>query len=120
MGDSPTKGNLLLDAQIVCQLHQSGLLGTLPYMSPEQVRGTPSDPRSDLFSLGVVLYQMACGRLPFASDSPAELISRILRDRPEPLADAPQALRSAALQAGFAHNDVRTLLARAVAAAIEA
>ena len=61
------------------------LLGTVPYMSPEQLRGEPVDERSDVFSFGILLYQMATGRRPFAGDSPAELISALLRDTPPPV-----------------------------------
>jgi TolB-like protein/cytochrome c-type biogenesis protein CcmH/NrfG/predicted Ser/Thr protein kinase len=73
------------------------LVGTLPYMAPEVARGLPADPRSDVFSLGVVLYQMVTGRRPFTGDSPADLLSTILRDAPPPLGelrpDLPEPLR---------------------------
>jgi len=62
------------------------VLGTLLYMAPEQVRGEVVDARSDLFSLGIMLYELATGRRPFAGGSPAEVASSILRDTPEPLA----------------------------------
>ena len=61
------------------------VIGTAPYMAPEQIRGSPADERSDIFSLGVVLYQMATGRHPFRTESQADLLSSILRDDPPSL-----------------------------------
>jgi eukaryotic-like serine/threonine-protein kinase len=58
------------------------LLGTVSYMSPEQVRGKTVDHRSDIFSLGVVLYEMATGARAFQRETPAETMSTILRDDP--------------------------------------
>jgi serine/threonine protein kinase/TolB-like protein len=60
------------------------VLGTVGYMSPEQVRGEPVDERSDLFSLGLVLYEMAVGRRAFDGRTSADLMSGILRDSPTP------------------------------------
>jgi len=67
-------------------LTQEGVvMGTVPYMSPEQVRGERVDARSDLFSLGAILYEMASGRRPFHGVSSVDLMSAIVRDAPEPL-----------------------------------
>jgi Tol biopolymer transport system component len=58
------------------------VIGTVGYMSPEQVRGQPVDHRSDLFSLGTVMYEMVTAEHPFRSDSPADTMSSILREDP--------------------------------------
>ena len=68
---------------------QAGMvMGTPAYMSPEQTSGRPLDHRTDIFSLGVLLHEMATGRRPFDGSSSAELISAILRDNPPPVTDA--------------------------------
>ena len=66
-------------------------LGTANYMAPERILQLPLDPRSDLFSLGVVIYEMATGRLPFAGASPSETVTNVLEKEPAPLTTlAPQ------------------------------
>jgi serine/threonine protein kinase len=68
------------------------VMGTPRYMSPEQARGERVDVRTDIFSLGVMLYEMAAGRTPFAGTTTNEVIAAILRDSPPPLAEcAPDA-----------------------------
>jgi Tol biopolymer transport system component len=63
------------------------VLGTVGYMSPEQVRGDPADSRSDVFAFGSVLYEMFAGRRPFVGESPAEVMTAILRVDPLELAE---------------------------------
>jgi eukaryotic-like serine/threonine-protein kinase len=62
------------------------VFGTVGYMSPEQVRGEPADHRSDIFSLGCVLYEMLARQRPFRGDTAPEVFAAILRDQPRDLA----------------------------------
>ncbi|MFQ5473545.1 MAG: tetratricopeptide repeat protein, partial [Dehalococcoidia bacterium] len=62
------------------------VLGTVPYMSPEQARGDNVDFRSDQFALGSILYELATGKLPFQRESVPQTMSAIIEDEPEPLA----------------------------------
>ncbi len=72
------------------------VMGTVSYMSPEQAQGIAIDSRTDIFSLGVVAYEMIAGRVPFEGATPSEVIVAILRKRPLPMAryapDVPQEL----------------------------
>ena len=70
------------------------ILGTVAYMSPEQAEGRAIDGRSDLFSLGVVLYEMATGQRPFAGDTNLSILSSILKDTPRSVTDIKPALPS--------------------------
>ena len=71
---------------------EGDVLGTLPYMSPEQVRGRAVDHRSDIFSLGTVLYEMVTGRRPFGGKSTAALASSILSDAPSSVTELREGL----------------------------
>ncbi|HEU4333875.1 MAG TPA: serine/threonine-protein kinase, partial [Candidatus Eisenbacteria bacterium] len=61
------------------------VMGTVPYMAPEQLRGVAVDERADLFAFGVMLYELLAGRRPFDGGSSPDLISAILRDEPPPI-----------------------------------
>ncbi len=68
------------------KLTKTGMtLGTAAYMSPEQARGEEADQRSDIWSLGIVLYEMISGRVPFGADYEQALVYSILNEPPEPL-----------------------------------
>jgi serine/threonine protein kinase/Flp pilus assembly protein TadD len=64
------------------------VMGTVAYMSPEQVRGQPADARSDIFALGCVIYEMVTGKRPFAGDTNADMMASILQQTPLALTDS--------------------------------
>lgn len=67
---------------------RGAILGTLHYMAPEQLEGREADPRSDIWALGAVLYEMVTGQMAFAGESPAGVVGAILKDRPLPLSSS--------------------------------
>ncbi|MFW9816858.1 MAG: serine/threonine-protein kinase, partial [Candidatus Thorarchaeota archaeon] len=72
-------------ATVTSPLSEPGqMLGTVQYMSPEQIRCEALDPRTDLFSLGIILYELATGTRPFTGRTLPDISSAILRDNPEP------------------------------------
>ncbi|HUJ13444.1 MAG TPA: serine/threonine-protein kinase [Thermoanaerobaculia bacterium] len=72
------------DVPMTIETATGQFFGTLHYLSPEQARGQPADERSDLFSVGVVFYQMATGHLPFDSDVPLMVLEKVRDAEPEP------------------------------------
>src|SRR6185295_17180981 len=74
------------------------LAGTIAYMSPEQALGRDVDGRSDVFSLGIVLYELLAGRRPFDGANPMETFHAILHEPPPPLDEVPPALQRVVLR----------------------
>jgi Tol biopolymer transport system component len=68
------------------------IVGTVAYMSPEQASGTAVDHRSDLFSIGIILYELATGQRPFRGDSSVSVLAAILKDTPQPVSEVKPAL----------------------------
>jgi len=99
-------------------------LGTVSYMSPEQIRGQPIDARSDLFSLGVVIYEMLSGKRPFQRETAAETMTAILREEPPDLSETnrsvPAALENVVRHCLEKEPESRFQSARDVVFAIEA
>jgi serine/threonine protein kinase len=74
------------EALLLVETNLGSVLGTVRYMSPEQACGAQIDKSTDIWSLGVVLYEMVTGHLPFTGDTPREVMSSILEKEPRPLA----------------------------------
>jgi serine/threonine protein kinase len=95
----------------------------LPYVAPEVLMGRGLDPRADIFTIGVLSYQMATGKLPFRAATLPELLGQMLRARPAPLSsvdsDVPEAASATILRALLPEPEARFAGAREFAAAIE-
>src|SRR5215471_5730065 len=74
------------EAVLLVETNLGSVLGTVRYMSPEQACGAPVDKRTDIWSLGVVFYEMVTGHTPFIGDTPREVMSSIVEKEPPPLA----------------------------------
>ena len=91
--ERPRSADQLTESPTITAATEAGVvLGTVGYMSPEQVLGEPLDFRSDQFALGSILYEMAAGRRAFARGSAPETMTAIIREEPEPLAAAAPAI----------------------------
>jgi serine/threonine-protein kinase len=106
-------------------LTQKGMiLGTPYYMSPEQGRGEELDPRSDVYSLGIILYQMLTGQVPFKGDSAMAVVVKHINEPPQPLrqlrADIPERVEHVALRAISKSRESRQDSARTLALEFEA
>ncbi|MGH9576605.1 MAG: protein kinase domain-containing protein, partial [Terriglobales bacterium] len=85
----PEASDLSTDAPTMPSQTDPGMvMGTMGYMSPEQVRGLATDHRTDIFTLGAILYEMLSGRPAFRGDTPADTASAILREEPPELSEA--------------------------------
>lgn len=87
MQDAPALSFSDVATQLAPLTEEGSILGTLPYMSPEQVEGRDADSRSDIFAFGVVLYELIAGTRPFTGKTQANLIASILKEEPRPLSE---------------------------------
>ena len=81
----PERGSGFSDVATEGLTREGTVVGTVPYMSPEQLQGRPADHRSDIFSVGIIFYQLLTGKRPFPGETSADVISAILRDTPFPV-----------------------------------
>lgn len=86
-GDEESITKTLTQASVT---EKGAIVGTLAYMSPEQARGDTIDARSDIFSLGIILYELTSGKHPFSKSSPIETLTSILRDATPPVSIKPK------------------------------
>jgi len=100
-------------------LTQAGsVMGTATYFSPEQAQGAQPDPRSDLYSVGIVLYEAVCGRPPFSGENPVSIAYKQVHDQPQPInqivTDVPKAYEAIVARLLAKNPDVRYQSADAV------
>jgi serine/threonine-protein kinase len=99
---------------------KGAILGTAAYMSPEQAEGKPIDARSDVFSVGSVLYEMLSRKRPFRGQTNLAILSAVLREEPEPLQGIPPNLKDVISRCLKKDQDVRIRSARDLQLALEA
>lgn len=108
------------DPRVHTETDAGVVIGSASYMSPEQVRGEATDARSDLFSLGAILYEMLAGRVAFARETPAETMSAILNEEPPGLpVDVPASLARIVSRCLEKAREVRFQSARDLAFALD-
>lgn len=104
--------------------HNKGILGSAHYFSPEQARGERVDEKSDIYSLGIVLYEMLCGQVPFTGDNPVTVALKHIQEKPIPprsiTQDIPEAMEAIVLKCLQKDKNLRFQDMTEVAEALEA